>query len=648
MKYRNEIDGLRAIAVVPVILYHAGFELLSGGFIGVDIFFVISGYLITTILIEDMENNRFSIINFYERRARRILPALYLMLLFVSIASSVIMLPSQLEEFGQSLVATVLFSSNIFFFLKTDYWAEQSEFLPLLHTWSLGIEEQYYVLFPILLFFIWRFGKNVVFWLIIIFALISFMLSEIGWRNQPIANFFLIQTRSWELFAGSIVAFIINKYGVKKNNILSILGLSLIIFSIFSYDETTPFPSIYTLIPVIGVMLLIMYGEKNTLIAKLLSAKVFVFFGLISYSAYLWHQPILALTRVYFFDPDLSFIFKYTSIILTIVVSFISYIFIEKPFRDSKIISKKKLIYFTTLPLIIFLAFGFFLNFSHGINDLKMSFKSPKIKYSLNQLKIDSTDRYKLWDQILSNQPKFFEENNKINLLFIGDSISQDLLFASAHSEKILNIFNIGQFQFYNSCAKHIPTGKNKMNLNNECSKSLLELSKSKIVKDSDVILIATQWLKNAKYLQNLLNSKELHNKKIIIYETHAFSDIVSLIMASESMNKSFFDNNFQKFLYLSKNERTIKANQKLNLIAKKNNISTLNGFDVFCNEVKKTCNLFNDNGKPYIIDASHLSIEGIERTKIWLYVEIMDIINSTNFFENKLYLEKNRLEKNK
>ena len=160
MNYRPEIDGLRALAVIPVILFHAGFELFSGGFVGVDVFFVISGYLITTILIEDMENNRFNILNFYERRARRILPALFFVMLVCVPFAWMWMLPSQMKDFSQSLVAVSLFASNILFWKEGGYFDSAVEEKPLLHTWSLAVEEQYYLLFPIFLFVVWRFGKK--------------------------------------------------------------------------------------------------------------------------------------------------------------------------------------------------------------------------------------------------------------------------------------------------------------------------------------------------------------------------------------------------------------------------------------------------------------------------------------------------------
>ena len=201
MKYRAEIDGLRALAVVPVILFHAGFELFSGGFVGVDVFFVISGYLITTILIEDIDNNRFSIVNFYDRRARRILPALFFVMLVCIPFAWMWMLPNQMNDFAKSLVAVTLFASNILFWRESGYFDAAAEEKPLLHTWSLAVEEQYYLLFPIFLILAWRFGKNRVFWMIVLMAAISLLLSEWGWRNQTTANFYLAPTRAWELFA---------------------------------------------------------------------------------------------------------------------------------------------------------------------------------------------------------------------------------------------------------------------------------------------------------------------------------------------------------------------------------------------------------------------------------------------------------------
>jgi peptidoglycan/LPS O-acetylase OafA/YrhL len=223
--HRREIDGLRAFAVMPVILFHAGFEIFSGGFVGVDIFFVISGYLITGIIINELNSGRFSIASFYERRARRILPALIFVTLCCLPFAWMWMLPSQFKDFSQSLVAVSLFTSNILFAFKSGYFANGAiDQKPLLHTWSLGVEEQYYVLFPIMLVFLWRFGRNPAFYCIEAAAFSSLLISEWGWRHFPDYNFYLATSRAWELFAGSICAFLQFEKPRKNSNILSLAG----------------------------------------------------------------------------------------------------------------------------------------------------------------------------------------------------------------------------------------------------------------------------------------------------------------------------------------------------------------------------------------------------------------------------------------
>ena len=358
MKYRAEIDGLRALAVVPVIFFHAGFDWFSGGFVGVDVFFVISGYLITTILIDDIESNKFSIVHFYERRARRILPALIAITFMTTIVAWLLLNPIDLRKVGDALLGVATFTSNIVFWLTQGYFAESAELNPLIHTWSLAVEEQYYVLFPVFLLLTWRFGKNKVFWLIIIMALVSLLISEWGWRNNASANFYLAPTRAWELLAGSISAFIIHKRGVQSNNWLASVGLIAILFSIFFYDKNTPFPSIYALVPVLGVVLVVMYADQRTHVAKMLSIKGLVGIGLISYSAYLWHQPLFAFTRIQLSEVDLSF---FTSIILILITGFLSYLswrFIEGPFRNRKLITSKIVAIFSVLSLILIAGLG--------------------------------------------------------------------------------------------------------------------------------------------------------------------------------------------------------------------------------------------------------------------------------------------------
>ncbi|SFO10830.1 acyltransferase family protein [Sphingomonas sp. OK281] len=357
MKYRSEIDGLRAIAVIPVILFHSGSNLFKGGFVGVDIFFVISGYLITSIMAYDLDNNRFSIIRFYERRARRILPALFVVILVCIPFAWLLLMPGDLKDFAKSIIAVCLFASNIFFWRSSGYFDAETAGKPLLHTWSLAVEEQYYVLFPIALLVLWRFGRRPTFYLIFFVAALSLLLSEWGWRHQPSANFYLAPTRAWELLVGSMSALWHFNKPQRSNGPLAALGLAMIAFAIFAYDETTPFPSVYALVPVIGTGLILLFAGADTLTGRLLSLRPFVWIGLISYSAYLWHQPIFAFARHYRMGPLPTPVGLALSA-LAIGLAYLSYRFVETPFRQSKTFGRKQIFAFSAVGLAGFAAVG--------------------------------------------------------------------------------------------------------------------------------------------------------------------------------------------------------------------------------------------------------------------------------------------------
>lgn len=334
VKYRGEIDGLRTIAVLPVILFHAGFSWISGGFVGVDVFFVISGYLITTILADDLDNNSFSILSFYERRARRILPALLVVLFCCLPFAWNWMTPDQLSGFSKSMVAVSLFSSNILFWREAGYFDSSATEKPLLHTWSLAVEEQYYLFFPVLLFLLWRHGhRKALLWIAILSAL-SLVMSEWGWRHKPEANFYLLPTRTWELLAGSICALLVRVKGVRRNEGLSLAGLAMIAVANFIYDEHTPFPSLFSLLPVLGACLVILFATADSLVGRALSWRPMVAIGLISYSAYLWHQPLFAFARIRSLTtPSEGLMAGLT--MASLGLAWLSWRYVESPFRSS-------------------------------------------------------------------------------------------------------------------------------------------------------------------------------------------------------------------------------------------------------------------------------------------------------------------------
>jgi len=377
LKYRKEIDGLRAIAVVPVILFHAGFEFFSGGFIGVDVFFVISGYLITTIILLEKEKGEFSITDFYERRARRIAPALFFVAFISCIASWLWLPPSHMKDFSQSLVAMSTFSSNILFWLETGYWGVENELKPLLHTWSLAVEEQFYIIFPLLLLVLWKSGKLWILIFLTIFSMASLGFSHWAADKLPSANFFLLPFRAWELAIGAFIAFYF-VYRKEKGEsrylnywlqeLLAWFGLLLIFYSIINFNESTLFPSLYTLIPTLGTALVIVFANANTLCSKLLGSKVFVGIGLISYSAYLWHQPLFVFARHKSLSEPSQIQFALLAI-LSLVLGYFSWKYVEAPFRNRFVFSRKKIFVATFFGLTLFSVLG-------GIGHMTDGYKS--------------------------------------------------------------------------------------------------------------------------------------------------------------------------------------------------------------------------------------------------------------------------------
>jgi peptidoglycan/LPS O-acetylase OafA/YrhL len=366
MRYRAEIDGLRAIAVFPVILFHAGFELFNGGFVGVDVFFVISGYLITSIILAEKEQGTFSLVNFYERRARRILPALFLVM-FVSLPFAWLwLLPSDMKDFSQSLVAVSAFASNILFWHETGYWGAVNELKPLLHTWSLAVEEQYYVLFPLFLILMWRFRRRWILGSFIVIATISLVASQWGAYNMPSANFFLLPTRGWELAIGACIAFyfLYRKQKVRTrlfsksaDEVLGLVGLLMIGCAVFAFDRTVPFPGLYALVPTMGTALIILFASPNTLVGRLLGAKLLVGIGLISYSAYLWHQPLFAFARHRSLTEPSELLFLVLAVV-SLPIAYLSWRYIERPFRKKNGVSRRVIFLFSVTCSVLFISIG--------------------------------------------------------------------------------------------------------------------------------------------------------------------------------------------------------------------------------------------------------------------------------------------------
>ncbi len=355
LTYRPEIDGLRAIAVSAVIFYHAqitisGHKIFAGGFIGVDIFFVISGYLITSIILKELvSTGSFSFKNFYERRIRRILPALLLVMLVSLPFAWIYLMPSSFVDFSKSILYSLGLGSNFYFHYSGQEYGTASGLLkPFLHNWSLSVEEQFYILFPIVLLITFKYFKKQLLLILVLGLIVSLLIADWVTKNDPSSAFYFLHTRMWELISGSILAYFeitLGKRGQNKilNIVLPFIGLILIGHSILFFNDETFHPSFYTLSPIIGVCLIIWFSEKNEIITKILSTKSFVGIGLISYSLYLWHYPIFAFSRITSFTEG-NITKKLILVGILFILSILSYFFIEKLFRNKNFHFKKVLI----------------------------------------------------------------------------------------------------------------------------------------------------------------------------------------------------------------------------------------------------------------------------------------------------------------
>lgn len=363
MTYRKDIDGLRAIAVLSVLLFHGFPDLVPGGFVGVDVFFVISGFLITSIILRDINQSKFSIFNFYDRRIRRILPALIAVVLVTAAIGWIALVPVlEYKELSQSIASIGLFVSNMFFWYKSDYFAQSSELQPLLHTWSLSVEEQFYFIWPLLLMLLFKFRQRIKPYLVVILlTFMSLIFSQLMISHDSSAAFYWAPSRFWELSAGGLLAFL-PAHSPKSPKFLWVvqsiaLGGLLACFLIINSGHS--FPGLVAFFPVVFSAILIRYGGiEKTPVSGLLQSSPMVFIGKISYSLYLWHWPLLVFARIYYGDlnPQVTI----SVLLLSGLLSFMSWKFIETPFRKNSDSKGYALSFsFATVSIFMLTTFGY-------------------------------------------------------------------------------------------------------------------------------------------------------------------------------------------------------------------------------------------------------------------------------------------------
>ncbi len=647
MQYRSEIDGLRAIAITSVILFHAGFSLFSGGYLGVDIFFVISGYLITSTVLEELSSNEFSLIKFYERRARRILPALFFLLIICFPLAWLLLLPNEMKEYSKSQIATVAFFSNIFFLKTSGYFDLASETKPLLHTWSLSVEEQFYLIFPLLLIATWRFKKICTLLFIAIFFS-SLFLSQSSVTLNPNEAFFAFHNRAWELLLGSFSAYYLLKFKTKEQsfflqNIATFLGLFLIFSSIFIFTKNSPSPGIITLIPTLGTVLIIIFTSKDTLAFSILSSPILVRIGLISYSAYLWHQPVFAYCRRVFNHQGSNLVMA-GLVSVSFLIAYFSWKYIERPFRTPGKISRH------TIFKISFLCFSFFLLLgvsgivTKGYEDFYVSNRMSdveKLKYKIvkehtgkditlqmiddgvcnywtNDLSDESIKRFKLCSQIF-----------KKAIIVLGDSHAMNLF-------NILSKANLSNFLLGVSkpgCRPHNDTKNchydNFMNFLKENNQSIdyviFHQSGSYLLKDT-----------NGKVDSNLI----FEDKSPFLFHTKNYNDIVNYINLMASFSSVHWWGPFAQARVNFNDFRTLKND----LLVSSNSINQLTKLDLYLKDLNSQYPFFSyfslidalDIGENFLIIDSCITFNDTDHFSACGETIVAQKLSSNNFYRQR------------
>ena len=611
MKYREEIDGIRGISVIFVILYHADIYIFGGGFIGVDIFFVISGYLISNIIIIEHAKQKFNLRNFYERRIRRILPALFLVY-FVSIILSVILFyPDFLISFTKSLVSSIFFVSNFFFIFETGYFNTNASVQPLLHTWSLSIEEQFYLFFPLM--FLFSVKRNLFTFSCLLLTIISFLVCyRLGFYFRN-ANFLFSISRFWQIFVGVIICILLKrkeiKFNIYLNNFFSILGLILIIYSLYrcnlNYYPKTSYPGIISIIPIIGISLILISNEKKNLVFKILKFKFLVITGLISYSLYLWHQPIISFYNIFKDYNNYTFlqnknIETFFLILFIFFISFISWKIVEKLFRNYKIISSKILYYLVFLSISVFMIFALIVLNYKGFIDLY----DDESKEIIN---INFINKENFIEKNFKNNLKEFDQNNKKNILIIGDSFAGDFLNILEVS-KLLNKINYSNWYIKNNCFEEILLIKSNSAI---CNMYKFNDDVKKIIENSDSIIFAFNWNdSNTSFLFKFLKEIKKNKENIYVVGPKNFN-----LSAINDKNKHYLY--IQKLIEFKKNKnKFLKKHSKLDylnnkLINNKTKYQYINFVETYCD--LDDCRIFDENFNLISYDGGHLTKKGVE-----------------------------------
>lgn len=610
--YRADIDGLRAVAVLAVLFFHAGFETFGGGFVGVDVFFVISGFLITSIIQKDLVQNSFSIQKFYQRRIQRIFPALFVIFITTSIAAYFLLLPSDLVSFAKSLRASTFFISNIFFKSNSGYFDAPAEQFPLLHTWSLSVEEQFYIFFPPLLWLLCKRPK-VLPRIIIMLTIGSFAWSCWATSHSAKSAFYLLPSRSWELLMGSILA-IKNLPDIKQSwirKVLATTGLIFILVAIFIFSKSTKFPGIAAVLPCLGTVFIIYAGQSGTTwVAQLLSSKPMVFMGLISYSLYLWHWPIFLFGRQ-LWSETLSFSQILILIFTAMIISVLSWRYIETPFRNLLLKSNRKLFSLTAFAMLLFFGVSLFLQSNNGLEGRLSSEELNLYMASkdFSPMREACHDNESIKITPFAEKCVYGKKSVKPRTAVWGDSFAVEVAFGLGElAEKLgQSVLHIS----FSSCPPAISGFSQECLRHNQSILQSLEQAES----IRNIVLVARYAAYNNEFLESfksvIKSLNAAHKNIFVIYPIPEPQENVPQQLTRAKMKQKPFNE-----FYIPKKEyekQVEKIVEFLNNLEKEEMIISLRPSAILCNsEVCKT----EMGGEPLYFDKTHLSMSGIYALK--------------------------------
>ena len=627
--FRKDIQGLRGMAVIAVILYHAeiyffGKQIFSGGYLGVDIFFVISGFLITKILVNNFQSKNLSFLKFINSRIRRIMPLLLFVITITSLFASKYLLPSVFFDFSKSQLSSILFFSNYFYFFSTlNYYDFSALLKPLVHTWSLSLEIQIYLFLFFILSIILKIYKKNIISILFIILIFSFLINLLTNLYDKSLSFYSFHSRIWEFLIGSLAFILLKKTKkISLRKFLSSFGFILIIFSFFLFEKNTSHPSYLTVFPVIGIFLIILFNEKQTLSNFVLNNRILIYLGQISYSLYLWHYPIFAIFRNLNFLSG-NFILQINIILFLFVLSHFTFRFIEQPFRNQFKINNKTCYSILSFLFLINFCFGFYVLNQY---DLKKNISQSNSNYIVEDYNLDNQFLIEKKNIHLENLKKKSNKLNKLNkinkknILILGDSMSLDIFNILNGNSFVKKNFNVSHYTLLSECLEN-----GNLSQNYKCEEKngdkYFDIN-SKIKFSSDIILI--NYLYNAPWNKDYIKNIDLFIKRnwdknktfIIVSDRYRFpfnlnySVLDEFVLKNKSLPKYKELENLENLYFLYKSNDTDLINTRLKALSNNDRVIFLPLSSMQCNNAKKSCKVLSSlNKKIYLDSVSHMSL---------------------------------------